>query len=224
MSLCIYLILGFAIVALGSYFRADEFKNSNKELQKENSFLKQTITQANESVLKFKAENNTLSNRIKEKQQEIAILENRIEVARKSPEIRPILSYQEALKIAHVPTGVSFDKENLPHYYSNSTVESNMHVYISSTGNKYHRIKGCSRATIPIHLFIAASSFTPCERCIPYRALSYTIPNWYFRYLQLICQCKIITVHTNQLKYDVRYQLEEPAITDDNSITSLLDD
>ena len=68
------------------------------------------------------------------------------------------------------------------------TVEKHMRVYISRNGKCYHRQFGCSEATKPIHLFIAAQKYAPCERCIPYKARKYKVPDWYFEFLKLVDQ------------------------------------
>jgi hypothetical protein len=203
-SLCL------GVVAFIFFLKYEGFKYANNDLQenndrlkKDNISLKEQVSHNEVIISSFKIENESLTTQLKEKQQEIYILEQRIDLFRRLPNRIPLLTYQEALKIAQVPDGVSFDKDNLPHYYSNPTVESHMNVYISSTGKKYHRIKGCSHATTPIHLFIAASSFTPCEKCIPCIAWNYQVPDWYFRYLQLMCQCKIIRRPDSNSKYQL---------------------
>lgn len=89
---------------------------------------------------------------------------------------------------AGVPNGVTFDSNYLPHYYVKPSVEKNMRVYISPTGKCYHRVFGCSGATIQVHLFTVADKYIPCERCIPYEARNYKIPNWYYEFLQLLNQ------------------------------------
>lgn len=95
---------------------------------------------------------------------------------------------KELLYEAGVPSGVTFDSNYLPHYYVQPTVEKHMRVYISRNGKCYHRQFGCSEATKPIHLFIAAQKYAPCERCIPYKARKYKVPDWYFEFLKLVDQ------------------------------------
>lgn len=57
-----------------------------------------------------------------------------------------------------------------------------------ATGKCYHRVFGCSGATIQVHLFTVADKYIPCERCIPYEAQNYKIPNWYYEFLKLLNQ------------------------------------
>lgn len=95
---------------------------------------------------------------------------------------------KEFLYKAGVPNGVTFDSNYLPHYYVKPSVEKHMRVYISPTGKCYHRVFGCSGATIQVHLFTVADKYIPCERCIPYEARNYKIPNWYYEFLQLLNQ------------------------------------
>lgn len=93
---------------------------------------------------------------------------------------------EQFLQKAEVPYGVIFDRDLLPHYFVNATVEKHMHVYISPSGNCYHRKLGCSGAAIPVHLFTVADTYTPCERCIPYEARNYKLPKWYYEILKLV--------------------------------------
>ena len=95
---------------------------------------------------------------------------------------------KEFLYKAGVPNGVTFDNNYLPHYYVKPSVEKHMRVYISPTGKCYHRVFGCSGATIQVHLFTVADKYIPCERCIPYEARNYKIPNWYYEFLKLLNQ------------------------------------
>ena len=116
-----------------------------------------------------------------------------------------ILSFpKEILYEAGVPNGVTFDKNFLPHYYAQPSVEKNMRVYISKGGKSYHRKFGCSGSTIPIHLFVAATKYTPCERCIPYKAWNYKVPQWYYDFLALLA----------------KYEQEQPQLEDKTSDTS----
>lgn len=98
------------------------------------------------------------------------------------------LTDMEIAKLAGVPDGVTFDKANLPHYYVDSRTEDNMTVYIAPGGKKYHRTYGCCGATNEIHLFSIADLDEPCHNCVPYKALNYTNPPWYYRYLQLLAK------------------------------------
>ena len=95
---------------------------------------------------------------------------------------------KEFLYKAGVPNGVTFDSNYLPHYYVKPSVEKHMRVYISPAGKCYHRVFGCSGATIQVHLFTVADKYIPCERCIPYEARNYKIPNWYYEFLKLLNQ------------------------------------
>lgn len=95
---------------------------------------------------------------------------------------------KEFLYKAGVPNGVTFDSNYLPHYYVKPSVEKHMRVYISPTRKCYHRVFGCSGATIQVHLFTVADKYIPCERCIPYEAQNYKIPNWYYEFLKLLNQ------------------------------------
>lgn len=96
-----------------------------------------------------------------------------------------IMTYDEILAAAKVPDGVTFDSDDLPHYYRDAAVESRMTVYIAPKGIKYHRKCGCCGAYASIHLFTAASMRLPCEICVPSSAMQYRVPEWYYRYLQL---------------------------------------
>lgn len=180
-----------AIYILRLKFRIHNLNDKNTLLDNELRTANQDLQTKKDYITELKKSNDELSISLKEKQQETAILEHKIKVLRDSPDISPILTYQEALLIAKVPNGVTFDEDGLPHYYSNFTVESNMHVYITGSGKKYHRIRGCSRAYTPMHLFTAAAHFSPCEKCIPRSAWDYKIPAWYYKYLQLMSQCLI---------------------------------
>lgn len=115
--------------------------------------------------------------------------------------------YEELLKEAGVPFGVSFDADALPHYYLNNTVERNFHVYISNNDRHYHRKYNCSGATVPVHLFRVADTYCPCQKCISYRAWNYRIPSWYYKYLDLL-QKHFNDSHSNQPE-SIHYQLDE---------------
>ncbi len=97
-----------------------------------------------------------------------------------------IMTRRPTIATVKPPNALSFDGNDLPHYYQDATVESRMTVYIAPNGTRYHRTFGCSGAYESIHLFTAASSRIPCSKCIPFAAMNYKVPEWYYRYLQLV--------------------------------------
>ncbi len=121
----------------------------------------------------------------------------------------PLYTYRDLMEDAGVPHGVTFDNYLLPHYFCNSTVEKNMHVYISSTGKCYHRKLWCSGASTPVHLFTVADRLAPCQKCIPSSAWNYKVPSWYYRYLKLLGRKSPYPGKPTNSS-DIRYQLKEP--------------
>ncbi len=180
-------------------FRAG--KNSRAKLI---SQLEDAVAKKDRTISDLEAQNNELSQALKEKSSQCTSLEIAVEdlksqkvvlnnqlMALREKHVECALSPEEIAKLAGVPEGVTFDDELLPHYYCNEIVENNLHVYVSNKGKCYHRKRGCSGAEIPIHLFTAASQFAPCHKCIPYRGLFYKIPAWYYRYIQFATESDI---------------------------------
>ena len=187
----------------------------SKKLKEQLSNLEEANRQLSELLESYREDNVELENIALDFKDEIGVLENQLKKIRTDPFPSAGLTYKEIQRIAKIPDGVVFDEYNLPHYRINPDVESNMHVYISDKGFCYHRKEGCSGATRPMHLFLAASSFSPCHKCIPRRSWNYKLPDWYYRYLQLIALKDHLSVPEPEPDSDIRYQLKDPMVDDD---------
>ncbi len=155
-----------------------------KELDKEISSLRKELKNTQALYNQAKSESDTLHGYISDLEEHIKQMPFG-QLGAISEDVSS-LTTGDIFKLAGVPNGVTFDNDYLPHYYSIPSVERNMHVYICKAGACYHRQLGCCGANREIHLFIAAENYRPCKHCIPDVALDYKIPDWYYRYLQLI--------------------------------------
>ena len=160
----------------------DKLNSQYKGSIDQNAKLKKDL-EDHEEVL---AENKTLSEENTELKNRLHHYIKQVDSLLHIDDTSGIMTYDEILTAAKVPDGVTFDSDDLPHYYQDATVESRMTVYIAHSGKKYHRIRGCSDAFDSTHLFLAASVRTPCNKCVPSAAMNYRIPEWYYRYLQLM--------------------------------------
>lgn len=160
----------------------DELNSQYKDSIDQNAQLKKDLEHCEEVL----AENKTLSEENTELKNKLHHYMDQVDSLLHIDDTSGIMTYDEIIEAAKVPDGVSFDGNDLPHYYRDATVESRMTVYIAPKGKKYHRTFGCSGAYESIHLFTAASSRIPCSKCIPFAAMNYKVPEWYYRYLQLV--------------------------------------
>ena len=168
-------------------------KSAYDSLVKENADLKSANKQLESDYKNILASRDELNSQYKSSINQSAELNNKlhhyveqVDSLLHIDDTSGIMTYDEILAAAKVPDGVGFDGNDLPHYYRDAAVESRMTVYISPNGKKYHRTFGCSGAYESIHLFTAASSRIPCSKCIPFAAMNYKVPEWYYRYLQLV--------------------------------------
>ena len=159
-----------------------DFIDQNAELKKDLENYKKDFKDYEKAL----AENKTLSEENVDLNNRLHHYVEQVDSLLHIDDTSGIMTYDEILAAAKVPDGVGFDGNDLPHYYRDATVESRMTVYISPNGKKYHRTFGCSGAYESIHLFTAASSRIPCSKCIPFAAMNYKVPEWYYRYLQLV--------------------------------------
>lgn len=160
----------------------DELNSQYKDSINQNAQFKKDLEHCKEVL----AENKTLSEENTELKNKLHHYMDQVDSLLHIDDTSGIMTYDEIIEAAKVPDGVSFDGNDLPHYYRDATVESRMTVYIAPNGKKYHRTFGCSGAYESIHLFTAASSRIPCSKCIPFAAMNYKVPEWYYRYLQLV--------------------------------------
>lgn len=160
----------------------DELNSQYKDSINQNAQFKKDLEHCEEVL----AENKTLSEENTELKNKLHHYMDQVDSLLHIDDTSGIMTYDEIIEAAKVPDGVSFDGNDLPHYYRDATVESRMTVYIAPNGKKYHRTFGCSGAYESIHLFTAASSRIPCSKCIPFAAMNYKVPEWYYRYLQLV--------------------------------------
>ncbi|MFR2765476.1 MAG: YHYH domain-containing protein [Clostridium sp.] len=160
----------------------DELNSQYKDSINQNAQFKKDLEHCKEVL----AENKTLSEENTELKNKLHHYMDQVDSLLHIDDTSGIMTYDEIIEAAKVPDGVSFDGNDLPHYYRDATVESRMTVYIAPNGTRYHRTFGCSGAYESIHLFTAAGSRIPCSKCIPFAAMNYKVPEWYYRYLQLV--------------------------------------
>ena len=86
-------------------------------------------------------------------------------------------------KLAGVPAGVSFTKDDLPYDSDNHSKYGSFTLYITPSGTCYHTDKTCPRShnVIPINL-VKASDRKPCNRCA--KGYDGKLPSWYTTYIE----------------------------------------
>ena len=163
-----------------------KLEQDKKYLESQNQSLDMRVIRLEE---RMESQNNYLRGHISKQKKKLSTQTTQYNILTKNLYLSPdkrLLTQEECLKEAGVPKGVTFDKDLLPHYFVNPTVERNFYVYISKGGTHYHRTPMCSGAWMRVHLFSVCNKYTPCERCVPYKARNYRIPAWYYKYISLM--------------------------------------
>lgn len=188
-----FLFFAVIAVALFSVISLIFLLRKTSDLRNEKGMCEDRIKSLNDEIHSQQDTIKDLDIKIKTLMDVKSSMEHQIAEYKKPYNVLPILTYDEILKAAKVPDGVTFDEMHLPHYYKNPTVEEHFLVFVASSkvGGCYHRKHGCSGAVKPVHLFHVAGYMYPCEKCVPPSARLYRIPFWYYQYLQLILQSDV---------------------------------
>lgn len=202
-------------------FLLEQYNNLNKEkntLQESIQSLRSLLSDKDNKLSNLQNDVDVVLQENTSLKMENHSLNEELDSLKAQQKVDPLYTYSDLMEDAGVPHGVTFDRYLLPHYYCNSTVEKNMHVYISDSGKCYHRKFLCSGASTPVHLFTVADRLSPCSKCIPRIAWHYRVPAWYYRYLKLLGTAS--NLGSNK-RSDEKFQLKEPT---EDGISELMKD
>ena len=95
---------------------------------------------------------------------------------------------KEITEIVKIPDGVYIDEDGLPYTIDDSGLRWGRYftVYVTPSGKRYHRRKGCSSATLEAHLYNTLPIKTGCHNCVDYEIaikeelrMTNALPDWY---------------------------------------------
>lgn len=175
----------FVIVALLLYHKADKddiiylngkIKNLEYTVKEKDNTIQQVVDEANSNI-------NILVNRNNEAQTKLQQADNIITTITKNNSIYQIAKVPPNTKIHIMDNSYTIYQKGYDGIYGKYT------GYVSASGNKYHFVKGCSGATIPVCLFDKnmIGDRTPCSKC--YEPLIddelLQAPNWFMPYCKI---------------------------------------
>lgn len=110
-----------------------------------------------------------------------------------------LLCGKEIHDFLDIPQHYDFDKEGLPFV---KYLDDYFIRYIAPhSGTKYHKEKGCCKATFPVHIYTLSGDYSPCSKCNRDEQESAS-PEWHEYYMKVR---RIVEKYGFEIKNDVHF-------------------